>query len=526
MLENSPQLQSKKAALGYLRISDKKQIKGESKHNQKEAIQKYADANGIKIIKWFFDEAKSGKNTERDELQNLLKMALKMKGTIDYVLVYKMNRASRDIDSYVIGIKSVLASKGIKVRSATEQFDDTPMGNFMESLYVMVGQLDNENKRETVNDNMARQAKQGYWLHKPIRGYKAAKIHNVEGNDRATMQKGAEADKVTKILLRFNRGDIILAELCRYAAREGLLGLNGKQLSQEVITKMIKRPEYAGFVHDKFTNYELVPGKHPALISEEVYWQNQEILKRKNNKYLIGLKHHTINVMAPLSRFILCSNCHKHMTRERPGGKYRYTCKRPDCKGLGSVLVDDVHTKFEKMLVNVTPKPNTLKLMKEILVRTSLKELGNINQDLAELRDTLDEMAITRSNTIKKYVNGQLSDEDKQMMIDQLDSEKLDVSHDINALEQQQSISEANIEYALNFMANIAKQWSDASLELKQKFQSLIFPEGFEYDIKSDNFIINKISPLYSVITNEMGANNGNNSLMVIPRRVELLLPG
>jgi DNA invertase Pin-like site-specific DNA recombinase len=110
MLENSPQLQSKKAALGYLRISDKKQIKGESKHNQKEAIQKYADANGIKIIKWFFDEAKSGKNTERDELQNLLKMALKMKGTIDYVLVYKMNRASRDIDSYVIGIKSVLAS--------------------------------------------------------------------------------------------------------------------------------------------------------------------------------------------------------------------------------------------------------------------------------------------------------------------------------------------------------------------------------------------------------------------------------
>jgi hypothetical protein len=75
-------------------------------------------------------------------------------------------------------------------------------------------------------------------------------------------------------------------------------------------------------------------------------------------------------------------------------------------------------------------------------------------------------------------------------------------------------------------MANIAKQWSDASLELKQKFQSLIFPEGFEYDIKSDNFIINKISPLYSVITNEMGANNGNNSLMVIPRRVELLLPG
>lgn len=89
MLNENTQTKPKKAALGYLRISDKKQIKGESKKNQKEIIQKYADANGIKVIRWFYDEAKSGKNTERDELQNLLKLALKLKGTIDYVIVYK-----------------------------------------------------------------------------------------------------------------------------------------------------------------------------------------------------------------------------------------------------------------------------------------------------------------------------------------------------------------------------------------------------------------------------------------------------
>ena len=53
--------QKQHTALGYLRISDKKQIKGESKANQKAAIQSYADANGIKIIQWFYDEAKSGK---------------------------------------------------------------------------------------------------------------------------------------------------------------------------------------------------------------------------------------------------------------------------------------------------------------------------------------------------------------------------------------------------------------------------------------------------------------------------------
>jgi len=196
MTEDTPQ--PKKRALGYLRISDKKQKEGESKHTQKETILKYAEANNIKVIKWFYDEAKSGKNAEREQLQELLKTAIKMKGTIDFVLVYKMNRASRDLNTYIIGMRSILASKGIKVRSATETFDDSPMGNFMENLYVMVGQLDNENKRDTVTDNMTRLAKQGYWQHKPLRGYKMCKIKNSEDQDRPSMEPSAEAEKLLK----------------------------------------------------------------------------------------------------------------------------------------------------------------------------------------------------------------------------------------------------------------------------------------------------------------------------------------
>lgn len=516
----------KKTALGYLRISDKKQIKGESKKNQKEAIEKYAAANGIRIIKWFYDEAKSGKNTERDELQNMLKMALKMKGQIDYVIVYKMNRASRHLDTYVTGIKSVLASRGIKVRSASEQFDDSPMGNFMENLYVMVGQLDNENKRETVKDNMTRLAKQGYWQHKPVRGYVATKINNSDGQPRPTMKAGAEADKVKKILMRWNRGDITMAELCRYATSIEFLGLNGKPLSQEVMTKMIKRPEYAGYVHDAFTDNELVEGKHKGLITTDTYWQNQEIIKRKNKVYLLGVKHLKINSMVPLRTFILCANCHQSMTSSNPGGKQRYYCARETCRGTSSILADDAHSKFEELLKRIEPRPNTLKLMKEVLVRTSVKQLGNMNQDVSDLRQKLDELSMTRANTIKKYVNGKLSDDEKQMVIDDVDVEKLDITDQLAELEQQQTVSEANIEYALNFMGNMAHQWSDASLELKQKFQNLIFPNGFEYDIQNDNFIINKISPLYRWNRPDMEADLSKNSLMVIPRGIEPRLPG
>lgn len=521
------QAHTNKKALGYLRISDKKQIKGESKLNQKAAIEAYAKANGIQVVEWFYDEAKSGKNADRQELKNLLEYALKMKGAIDYVLVYKMNRASRDIDSYVTGIKSVLATRGIQIRSVTEPFDSSPMGNFMQSLYVMVGQLDNENKRETVIDNMTRLARQGYWQHKPIRGYQLHKIKNSEGHDKPTLKPNHEAEKVARLLTRWNRGDLAEADLLRYATGTiQLLGLNGKPLTQHVLHKMITNPVYAGYVCDKFTGYEIVDGKHEGLITQAMYWQNQEVVKRKNKAYLIGLKHDSINAEYPLRQFVRCVNCNGYMTACAPSNSPRYFCHRSSCRGTGSMMATKVHAKFEELLKNIEPKPQTVKLMKEILKRQTVNELGNINHDLAELRDKLNGIATTRTETIKSFISGRISEEDKQDVIDSLDAEKLDLSDQVAVLEQRQTISEAHIEYALNFMTNIAKQWSDAPLDVKQQFQKLIFPEGFVLDIKNDNFISHKISPLYRGVTAVEQADLDENSLLVTPRRIELRLPG
>ena len=515
-----------KAALGYLRISDKKQIKGESKHNQRAAIESYAKANGIRVVKWFYDEARSGKNTEREELQNLLKTALKMKGSISYVLVYKMNRASRNLESYVIGLRSVLASRGIEVRSVTEPFDDSPMGRFMENLYVMVGQLDNDNKRETVIDNMTRIAQQGYWQHKPIRGYKMVKLNNSEGQPRPSMQPNEEAEKVTDILLRFNKGDITEAKLARYATSIGFIGVNKKPISQEVIHKMLTRPEYAGYVHDGFTNFELVEGKHPSLIPKEVFWQNQHIIKRKNKEYLIGIKHLESNNMYPLRRFILCVNCKKPMTSCAPSNSPRYFCPRATCRGTGSMLASKVHNNFEKLLRSIEPNPSAIKEMKDIIKGQAVKELSQVNKDIAKYRDRLDDLAEIRTNAIKKFISGKISEDEKQLVIDDIDEEKLDLVQELDALEQQQNIGEANIEYALNFMADVAKLWADASLELKQKYQNAIFPKGFILDIQNDNFIISEISPLYSLVSNAIDPLKAKNSIMVIPRGIEPLLPG
>ena len=197
-----------KKALAYIRISSQRQVNGESPETQKTQIEQYAQNNDIDIIDTFYDEAKSGKNTDRVELQSMFEYAKQYKGKIDYVIVYKMNRASRDMESYVIGFRMKLKAMGISIRSATEAIDDSVMGQFMEYFSVLVGQMDNDTKRGFTVDNMTALAHQGYWQHPPIVGYLTHKIPNDSGKLRPTLKHNSSAPLVREVLERFSQGDI------------------------------------------------------------------------------------------------------------------------------------------------------------------------------------------------------------------------------------------------------------------------------------------------------------------------------
>ncbi len=518
---------SQKTALGYLRISDKKQIKGESLANQREAIFQYAVANNIKVVEWFTDEAKSGKNTDREALQNLLRVATKKKGQVDYVIVYKMNRASRDLATYFTGIRNILAGLGVQIRSATEHFEDTPDGHFMEAMHVLVGQLDNENKRQMVTDNMRRLAKQGYWQHTPPRGYDMCRIKNGDGHARPSLKPNAEATKIRDLLLRWNRGDMTEAQLMRYAEDIKLYAAKGgKPLNQDVIHKMIVNPIYAGFICNKFTDGERVKGQHKELITSEQFEQNQLVLLMRNKDYMSGLKRQIANETYPLRRFVRCLQCDKYMTAAAPHNSPRYYCARPSCKRTGSIMVKLLHPQFEELLALVTPTPGTVKLLRTILKRQVKQELGNINRDIARLRDQLDGNDSYKQKVLAKFIADKLSDEQKDFALRAADKERLNLNTQLLTLERKQTLSEASIENALGFMGNINKYWHSAPLELKQAYQELVFPKGFVYDIKTKKFLTPEISPLYRLDLGEMGAKNDENFGMVTSRRIELRLPG
>lgn len=514
-----------KKAVAYIRISDKKQIDGESPETQKRMIQEYADKNNIEIVPdgWFFDEAKSGKNTDREDFQKLLLFITKKAKRINFVLFYKVNRGSRDAMSYYAGFKAILASRGIGVRSASEPMvDDTPIGRWMEGMLVLNGQLDNEIKGSATTDNMRSLARQGYWQHGPIIGYSTHKIPNGQGKPRPSMKPNEMAPKVKAVLERFSQADISKAELARFAQNISLKSPHGKYLSETSIARLLTNPAYAGFICNRFTDDELVDGKHQAIISPETYWLNQRILRAATNKRF-GMEHRSIHDDYPLKHFLLCHNCLKPLYGSAPktgGGGHspRYHCARPSCKGkTKSVSASEIHQRFLALLQDIKPSKGVLKLYKEILLRQAIKETGNLNKEIGTLRAKLNEIAEARIAANTKFSIDQLSKEERDEVVAKLNQEKFKVIDDLAEKEQEQTVQEKAVDYAINFMENTAQLWEDAIPEHRQRFQSLIFKEGLVFNTQTFEFGTTSISPLYRYIPTKKDLSGGEKSHLVTP---------
>ena len=107
-------------AYAYLRYSSHNQDDGWSIESQKSALEKYAKANNIKIIKYFIDEAKTGRNTQRQGYQNLMTELNKNK--VKLLLIHKMDRMHRDAENQLHDIKK-LNKLGIRLIATANGID-------------------------------------------------------------------------------------------------------------------------------------------------------------------------------------------------------------------------------------------------------------------------------------------------------------------------------------------------------------------------------------------------------------------
>ena len=349
---------------------------------------------------------------------------------------------------------------------------------------------------------------------------------NEIGKLRPTLKPNSMALLVKQVLERFSEGDITKAELTRYAASIGLRSRYGKKLNEDRIHAMIKHTIYAGYVANKQTDWELVDGKHEAIISRYTYEINQRLLYGKRKR--AGEVRQKFNPDYPLKGLVLCPSCTKPLYASAPktgaGGKSpRYHCSRPQCKGkYKSIKADVMHDDFEKMLQRIKPDDRLLALYKEVLITEAANQLGSLNGKISKARNQLDTIAENRLNTIKKFNADQLTVDEKTELVNAYDDDKAAITDGLRQLERQQAIRETDIDVALEIMRDVDRQWLLASPSAGVSFQSILFPRGLVCDCENRRFGTSKISPFYRVLPTKKDPEETSKSFLVAGARFEL----
>ncbi len=529
----------KKRAYGYIRVSTEEQSYGGSPEAQRRTIQQYADSNGIEIVQdgWYEDHA-SGKNAKRPDLQRMLKRIEAEKGGVDCVIIFNSTRISRDLLTFYGEIMAPLRKNGVQLLSATEHYgeEDDPMGDVPMILGIMTGEIDNKQKSISTKSSMRSLfTEEGWWMggRTPL-GFKIKRIP-VEGKQRDGHQKShailvpdntnGTADKIATLLNRFSGGDLKPGDLLKLAHEMDIRGYKGDILAQSTLDTILTNEIYAGWHKSKRMNGgEPVKMNFDGIISLETFEKNQRILKGEPHPH-----EESDNSLYPLHKTICCAICGAEMTDEEREVRFakgklpylrssaptsgsgkrtpRYSCK---CKGHGSALASEVHQAFEDYLKQITPEEGTIKLFKEVVKRTALKNLGNLNKEIEGYEQERAGLSEKRQKAIAAFLDGDISKEEKEEYVAGLDARRNKVEEKISKLKQAQLLKEADIEYVCNYMRNPAKLWRDGDLETKQAIQKMIFPHGIYFDLKHKKCGTNEISPLFSVNIIKKAPNGAN----------------
>lgn len=142
----------------------------------------------------------------------------------------------------------------------------------------------------------------------------------------------------------------------------------------------------------------------------------------------------------------------------------RYSCSH---NGHGSALTSEIHQTFEDYLKQITPEEGTIKLFKEIVKRTALKKLGNINKEIEKHEQERAELSEKRQKATAAFLDGDISKEEKEEYIAGLDAKRNKIDEKLDKLKQAQLLKEADIEYVCNYMHDPAKLWHDGNLETR-----------------------------------------------------------
>ena len=492
----------------YARVSSSEQVQGTSLGMQERLCKEYADREGIKVLAVFIEEGESAKTANRTEFNKALAFCANKKNTIDFFIIHKVDRFMRNFDQHGV-MQAFLKKHGTKLRSVSEQIDESPVGRAMEGMLAVFAEFDNNVRSARSKSGMVEKVKRGEWVWAAPLGYKRlTKGGNLIVDDEV-------APYIREVFQEYGKGVHSFRSLAAHMQTRGMCTRQGKKPGMQLMEKIVRNPVYYGLI--KGFGLE-VQGKFAPIIDEALFWKCQP---KGKSKFRPG-RRLVANAQFPLRRFATCTECGKTLTGSastgRGGVKYPYYHHhKQDCSLAASIPKETLEQNFVEFLESITPNSKCENLFKAVVLDVWQSNFKRLDADNARIRKEIEALEAERQRVFDKNRSGVYSDAEfleQKGFIDRKVAEKKLV---LQEKQMEEFDMDMALDYCFRFVRETAKTWIELAAypQQRERFQNQVFPEKVGFDGKK--FGTTKMSLVYELNQKD----SVKNSNLVTPRGIE-----
>ena len=464
----------------YIRVSTEEQLKGSSLEVQERICRDFALRSDYEIDKRvFIERGESAKTADRTELKKLLEYVANNHKDIYAVLVYKIDRFARNTLDHA-QLKLFFSRYGVRLLSATENLEETPVGRLIENQLAGFAQFDNEVRTERSVNGLMAAVKAGRYVWGAPLGY-------INTGGRGVSNLAHNKPELVKLVHKcweYIDTGYTPIEALRAITRDGLKSRSGKPISKSQFHRMLRNKVYMGII-EKF-GLSIV-GKFEPIIEPELFKRVVEKLDGKARNMPIYKKD---NVDFPNRGIILCHKCGRRLTASWSrgnGGKFAYY-RCTYCKGVNYRRDDDkkghegVETKFISLLKTYSYKQELKQaLIKAIEVNLDYRNLEN-KKRISEIEKALLTLNATEKQIAEKNFKGVISDPLAKKLLEENEAKITELTLELDAHRDSKDDVMKVVEHSISLLEDISNVWLRVDLETKKRFQKFLFPQGLPFD--------------------------------------------
>ncbi len=290
-----------KQYVALARVSSREQEReGFSLDIQEDALKRFAEVHEGQIVKLFRIAETASKGDERKTFRELVAYVKKHCIELDGLLVYKVDRAARNLFDFV-EIERLESEYDVPFICVSQPTESNPAGRMMRRTLANMASFYTEQQSVDVREGLARRVREGWFVGLAPYGYK-----NVRKEGRGIVEiDPVAADNVRRIFHLYAYGNQTIDGVTeRMDAENRVWRKTTPKFPRSSIHNILRDRAYIGEIEHKGEWY---PGKHEPLVDRATWDRVQTLL---------GNQNYQTHLTTFGGEFVRCGHCGHPITGE------------------------------------------------------------------------------------------------------------------------------------------------------------------------------------------------------------------